>query len=73
MTRMLGGIIYSISCRGKIAIAWQGIEKILPPNIRDDLCLCFCINPSSMHDGEWMYVLYRLAVNLLSFYKYETQ
>ena len=29
-------------------LARQGIEQILPPNRRDDLCLAFCFHPSSM-------------------------
>ena len=29
-------------------LARQEIEQVLPPNRRDDLCLCFSLHPSSM-------------------------
>ena len=32
-------------------LARQGIEYILPLNRRDNLCLCFCLHPSSMMES----------------------
>ena len=54
----LGGKICSISSTVSYKstkakqIARQEIEYILPPNRRDDLCLCFSLQPSPMMGGQ---------------------
>ena len=47
---VLFNLFFYISTEAK-QLARQGIEYILPLNRRDDLCLCFCLHPSSMMES----------------------
>ena len=45
---------------GKIASACKELNKFCPPNRSDDLCLFFCIYPSSMTLPIYMNYLFKL-------------
>ena len=43
------------------SVVRQGIESIRSPKQRNDLCLCFCINPSSMETRHFYSILHILV------------